>query len=1738
MDSSELFALKKKSGPGSSSSSIRSGKSAIHHKAGASSSKSGTSAMIRDIISHITEKEKPQAIRLTQKLEEMKADARAKRTKELFDTLIYPDVRAKYYNSLEDEIIITIERARAKSALQREPMYLNSQQAAVNTQKEPPPKPESVSRFQKAITRMQGAFRLLKISYFPDDMYRYIRARRWQNFEEGANSMLTSPYSKTRLFVLQYIERMAYQELVSGEACLPEEFSPAFILNVMKTLSGKDMCEGQYHALLTVTAIGRIKRFRPYLFDTFKQIIEIYRNKLIYKANIELVLALLAELAIFEDIDHRQLSLLDFFLEHLEHPLKYTAETITILQTVAGDLLELYKEYHVDIEERKENPADRSDDSISIGGTSQTPSRKLSRRNSMMSQMRRMNTRSSAVGQNKSRASFIENDPNYKADQLKEAQRAFAEVANKRRTEKLYFIKQYDNINADHIRELAATGLKRLMLPPQSFSFIGNTGTAKQTIYRELLDRNLVPWLMTHPDLKGSGVVKQMISTTFCLFVLQTTRESKHNSDYVIFYLKNLGLLDLLSEWSRDPDLIVRNNAAWIFSGLCVNRLVPPLEMTNLGIVRDMFVLYIKLYEELPHTEPPPKLDSKTPPEQILHLFNYEDFENELERILDRATKAQHLLFATFIFLSIYDDEGLISAAQKRSDKDVNKPVEENALSGLKELLQKNTEKMKLFVEILIQFTICDDIVFQKNGIWYLKHIIINPELIDLLESHNMNILEVFIAGSVCESSAIQQECVNVLTYLAIERKAYQKKEDPLLDALMYLTGVPSANVRGLAYNGLAALALHGAYASESLLKQASVPNYFDTVTKSLKQFRSQFVSTHFNSETVAMYSGVNLLLSLSRSATPGYQSQVCERVPLILDTIAAQNQLFSDENMNEVGCLLTLRALMCSSELNLKEKFVISYIERVAQDNSFRLSSILINNNFVLWALELLQASENMENCVKTATLLRDVLHKFLHTLLFEHEETPIRSLLTLLLKKFPWTDVEGPLKMVNERLVEVTLIIFLQPKNIVLAVSKEVLLQVELILDTYESRSDSTKLALSKHLGSTARLPQALEMLLIKRRLPKTLNVVMWLLTSDVYEQQFNATRVLVFLTKSLDFCSIAYPKVLRRLCSLIQTFHPHDLHPVLMSIGNLLVYSRGQSKANEFDLFYTEGYFETLMDRLKHNDCHSLMEASLELMTKLFVEHEFFERLFVQKLAKGQFTMIKDLVNVLSRAVNHDCEERCNDLSSQAFTFAVHGYTISWISLKRFAFAVAGNLLRRSQCVKKLEKRKFSEKAIGALKYACDQLLAHQKRRLMDASIESMLCELCVFLELCYSFFTPDSISVQLQIHMRDMLSVVTFEKVSDQLQNRIGGLILHTALSIPLVADADQLANCISPILYVMSNTERPACWQLHRLAVWALRQLYLRCQLLIPEFDYKDAFHSANSVRNVVPKLREQYLQVQENAMQCLAVLFEHEPMKQAFLDIDLALGNVMQLGEAAAKRLTDKAKDDDLKMLIAYTQALSSLVEGREDLQMELNKTYGLLSQMLGFINNFCGEGSELQEQLTEACITCIERCLATPHLHRFAIGLTVSSRSFLHAIRGLFHELELPSYVQLQVDCHISKIYFQLASNRDNLLHESPRFDEFGSLLKLIIKTYERVEYLSQTEVNTHKTLIQTIRMLVLRRFEAVGSDPNDEEREDFLQDLSSRGLLDPVLSFEQSNVPEIRKLASELLDTLAPPS
>lgn len=329
---------------------------------------------------------------------------------------------------------------------------------------------------------------------------------------------------------------------------------------------------------------------------------------------------------------------------------------------------------------------------------------------------------------------------------------------------------------------------------------------------------------------------------------------------------------------------------------------------------------------------------------------------------------------------------------------------------------------------------------------------------------------------------------------------------------------------------------------------------------------------------------------------------------------------------------------------------------------------------------------SENIQKALKTAELLRFVLYELYSEMTLEQEETSIRELFKRLLKKFLWTEDPGLAKSVHEKLVECCLLIFVREKNVILAVTEEVMQQVTLTLDTFDKRDPDTRLALSKQLASTANLPQIQNLLL--KRVKQTLSTIKDYLNSSIYEEKFNATRLLVFLTRSPDFNILAYDSgMLAKLCNMLKTTEAQDAHSLVMSIANLLVYSRSKSVKNESELFFNEGHFQDLLKLTKDNDCHSLTEAFLDLMTKLLVEKEFCEKLFIDK--KNKTNLVKDLMSILIRGINHECEKRCSDLSSKSYKFSVHYHLLSWMSLKRYAFNVASQLIRLGHCHSKLKK-----------------------------------------------------------------------------------------------------------------------------------------------------------------------------------------------------------------------------------------------------------------------------------------------------------------------------------------------------------------------------------------------------------------------------------------------------------------
>ena len=151
---------------------------------------------------------------------------------------------------------------------------------------------------------------------------------------------------------------------------------------------------------------------------------------------------------------------------------------------------------------------------------------------------------------------------------------------------------------------------------------------------------------------------------------------------------------------------------------------------------------------------------------------------------------------------------------------------------------------------------------------------------------------------------------------------------------------------------------------------------------------------------------------------------------------ICAQNKILSEENINEVGTFLTIRALMCSQSIDIRENFVVPFVYGIAQDASFSLVSILINPKLILWALELLVESTDYTNILRTSSLLRDVLYIFSKQLVFEQEETLVRGLFVKILAKIQWNPNEFLSKESHEKVSECLVLVFLRDENLQLAI------------------------------------------------------------------------------------------------------------------------------------------------------------------------------------------------------------------------------------------------------------------------------------------------------------------------------------------------------------------------------------------------------------------------------------------------------------------------------------------------------------------------------------------------------------------------------------------------------------------------------------------------------------------------------------------------------------------------------
>lgn len=398
----------------------------------------------------------------------------------------------------------------------------------------------------------------------------------------------------------------------------------------------------------------------------------------------------------------------------------------------------------------------------------------------------------------------------------------------------------------------------------------------------------------------------------------------------------------------------------------------------------------------------------------------------------------------------------------------------------------------------------------------------------------------------------------------------------------------------------------------------------------------------------------------------------------------------------------------------------------------------------------------------------------------------------------------------------------------------------------------------------------------------------------------------------------------------------------------------------------------------------------------------------------------------------------------------------------------------------------------------------------------------------MQLHYGILKDESLAEELLKHGRIMGSIIKQDKVSELLQARIGALLLHSSLTAAISNDLSKLTERITNILFTMTNSELA---ELQNLAIWSLRQLYIKCTNSAISFDYQDAFFKARAIKTLVPKLIVRHRLVQENTLLCLGVLFENKEMKGEFIDWD-PMRQVMDIGEAAFAQLkAQECCEEDTRLLAAFASAICRLVDDKQEFKEAFVGKHNLLALCIESLKLLHSRQDEHSVSALQWLSSTLVNILANGSFHEPFLQC-----DSLCLLSELFHSPGFASYEQLKVDNNAAHCYSILALNPKSHFHAQPLFKQFTEFINQVCDLYEKTEYLSKTEVDTHFTLVCTLKGLIYRQLEGEPAEMTDDRREEFLQTLNSAGGLEPLLVFEHSNVPKIRELAEEVLERLAP--
>ena len=216
--------------------------------------------------------------------------------------------------------------------------------------------------------------------------------------------------------------------------------------------------------------------------------------------------------------------------------------------------------------------------------------------------------------------------------------------------------------------------------------------------------------------------------------------------------------------------------------------------------------------------------------------------------------------------------------------------IKEKAIVGTQEAYQ--VKDAANTIDVLLRFTLSSESQFKLTAFWALKdYILLNNEC--LVEDLS-GVIQAFVNGAAEKSDKVKAECANAISFLIThhlvftEEEAKQRQESTansteyefnpnlfyILDALMYLTGQESLEVRTRAFSTLSSLST---YASQHEYVMAQIQHDIkmapDTTSKSYFQFiegrlaqSQQAFREKYETENIERdYAGLYCLLRLAQ---------------------------------------------------------------------------------------------------------------------------------------------------------------------------------------------------------------------------------------------------------------------------------------------------------------------------------------------------------------------------------------------------------------------------------------------------------------------------------------------------------------------------------------------------------------------------------------------------------------------------------------------------------------------------------------------------------------------------------------------------------------------------------------------------------------------------------------------------------------------------------------------------------